>query len=361
MQYDRKTILGLKLKHSLQLRKLSRVEMLSRMQILRKVDPIVLDAYREREAEQLRTQEKDSPHGHPWHVSFHASQFPGDDPMACPRAALYQMMDFPAPEPIGRRVRVAGIIGKAMEIDIVDAWNRHGILLSAAPDEKVQTGFELPEAWLTCSVDAVIQPRNWNKPLPIEIKSAYKRDIDAMKVGKIGPKSNHVRQLKVQLAFVRAAQEKGEKWASLDLVTHGYVYYFSRDNPADTAEFRVDYDPRFFELGVARLKEWRSYFEEDFLPSINPSKKHPMGWKWSYPPCQFCDFKKTCKLDHEQNVQALSESVGIARAKLIRPDYDPDAALGRVKKRWNGDRRGDKITSGVSDGGTAAEGQGGGG
>lgn len=307
------------------------------MQLIRVVDPITRAAYKEREADQLRSQEKDSPHGNPWHVSFHASQFPGDDPMACPRQALYRMMDFPQTEPINRKVRVAGVVGKALEEDTADAYERYGILLSASPHAELQTGFEIPEAWLTGSVDAVIKPPTWNKPLPIEMKSAYQRNIDKMQIGALGPVAGHVKQLKTQLGLVRRAQERGEMWSGHDLTTHGFLYYFSRDDADQTAEFRVDYDRRFFELGLQRLKQWKAMFEEGMLPTINPSKKHPMGWKWSYPPCQWCPFKKTCKLDFEQNISDLTESVGIDRAKLVRPEYDSEAARKRVFDRWKDD------------------------
>lgn len=334
MIYDRKTTLGIKLRGAMTLNKLTRNELFSRLQLVRVVDPMVNAAYKEREMSVLKGQEDDSPHGHPWHVSFHASQFPGDDPMACPRQALYRMSDFPNAEPINRKVRVAGQIGKAIELDIVEAFERQGTLLSAGPREKIQTGFELPEAWLTCSVDLVMKPPTWNKPLPIEVKSAYKKEIDQMLTGKVGPRPNHARQAKVQVCFVRHEQEQGKIWANLDPVTHGYVFYFSRDDPSISAEFRVDYDRRFFETGIKRLKEWKKMFIDEDLPEVDPSKKHPMGWKWSYPPCQFCPFKKTCKLDFEQGVRKLNESVGIERAKLIRPQYDYTAARTRVFRRW---------------------------
>ena len=334
MKYDRVTLLGLKLRSHILLRKLTRAELFSRMQVIRKVDPWTRDAYRERQKDELIDQRNDSPHGHPWHVSFHASQFPGDDPMACPRQALYRMMDFPAAEPLSRKARVAGVVGKAIEHDIVHAYLCKGILLSNSPDDPIQTGFQFPEAWLTGSVDSVILPPNWNKPLPIEIKSAYADNIKLMQCGALGPVEAHVKQLKTQIAMVRHAQENGTMWSSFDPCDHGFLYYFSRDNADDTAEFRVDYDKQFFELGIERLKQWKAMFEEDFLPSVNPSKRHPMGWRWSYPPCQFCNFKKTCQLDHQQNITQLSESVGVERAKLIRPQYDLESARLRVLARW---------------------------
>lgn len=332
MIYDRKGVLSLQLRSAMALRKLSRQEFFTRLQIIRTIEPITQKAYREVEEDKWRNQADNSPHGHPWHVSFHASQFPGDDPMACPRQALYQMMDFPPAEPFNRRARTVMAAGKAIEVELVKTWHEAGILLSASPDAEIQTGFELPEVWLTGSVDAIIKPPNWNKPVPVEIKSKYQKVIDEMLVGARGPDPAHVSQIKVQLALTRMFQ--GEMWPGLDPVTHGYIYYLSRDNPANTAEFRVDYDERFFEMGIERLKRWKAYFEEDHLPVIKPSKKHPMGWRWSYPPCQWCNFKKTCQLDFQAGEQQLSNSVGVNRAKLVRPSYDPEVARKRVFKRW---------------------------
>lgn len=345
MNYDRKTVLSLKLRSKIQLRKLSRKEFLTRLQVVRTLDPITEKVWKEVEEERYRTQSDDAPHGNPWHVSFHASQFPGDDPKACPRQALYQMMDFPRGV-FSRRSRSVMSAGKAAEVELVRTYHEAGILLSAPPDDEVQTGFKVDEAWLTGSVDCIIKPPNWNKPLPIEIKTKYDEQIDKMRVGAVGPDESHVKQLKVQLALVRLEQEK--LWPGLDPVTHGFIYYMSRDMPSKTAEFRVDLDEDFFKVGVNRLKQWRGYFEEDVLPEENPGKRdskfgHPMGWKWSYLPCAWCPFKKTCQLDFREGTTTLSESVGIERAKLVREDYDPESAKLRVKAMWS-PKKGDKIS-----------------
>lgn len=332
--YDRKTILSLKLRSSTQLQKLSRAEFFSRTQVTRTLEPVIQRAYQDVERQRLADSAGDSPHGSPWHTSFHASQFPGDDPKACSRQSLYRMMDFPG-DLFSRRSRVLMAQGKAIEEDLVQTFAEHGQLLSAPPDAPVQTGFTYPEAWLTGSVDCVIRSRN--RPLPIEIKTKDRETVEAMQAGR-GPDDGHVFQLKVQLALVRIFQD--ELWPGLDPVTHGFVYYVSRGDKKGeqqvlTAEFRVDLDQRFFEIGVERLKQWRSYFLEDVLPEENPDKRHPMGWKWSYLPCQWCNFKKTCKLDFQERVTTLSESRGIGRARLVRPEYDPDAARLRVLNRWN--------------------------
>lgn len=342
MIYDRQTILGLQFNGITNLSKLTRAEFFTRLQLIRTIEPIVDQAFRISEGEILRDQLDDDPHGRPWHVSFHASQFPGNNPMACSRQSLYRMMDFPPSEPTSRKLRQTGDSGKAFETTLVDAWHRAKMLLSSADPEN-QTGFELADAWLTGSVDAVIaipgRGKPW-RPVPVETKERSAQVISEMKLGR-GPFPEHVIQVKVEIAFTRLYQELG-LWLPLDEFdpcTHGYIYYGSRDNPLETAEFRVDYDPKFFHAGVEKLKRWRAYFEEDLLPEDNPGKRstifgHPHGWRWSKAPCQWCNFKKTCQLDFRESVTQLSDSNGVNRARRIRPDYDPQAARQRVCDHW---------------------------
>lgn len=294
-------------------------------------------SYRVSEEKILREHLDDDPHGHLWHVSFHGSQFPGDDPMACARKSLYRMMDFPPSEPTSRMLRQTASAGKAFEADLVAAWHNAGLLISSNDPEN-QTGFELAEAWLTSSVDAVILMPGIFEPVPIEIKQRKASVIEEMKHGR-GPFPEHVSQIKVQIAFIWLYQELGLWLKDVNRITHGILYYGSRDFPLDTAEFRVDYDPRFFEVGIETLKRWRVYFEEDMLPELNPGKRsskfgHPNGWKWSYPPCQWCEFKKTCQLDFREGNTQLSNSIGINRARLVRKDYDAESARLRVRARW---------------------------
>jgi hypothetical protein len=321
-----------------QLKKLTRAELFTRMQLIRTVEPTVEQAFRISEEKILREQLDNEPHGQPWHVSFHASQFPGDNPMACPRQSLYRMMDFPEPEPMSRMLRQTANSGKDTESTLVAAWHLAGMLLSS-PDPDKQTGFELPDAWLTGSVDAVIQPPGWNKPLPVEVKERKAEVLAQMQAGR-GPFPEHVSQIKVQIAFIRMFQTSYGLWPDFELCTHGVIYYVSRDNPLVTAEFRVDYDENFFVKGVETLKRWRVFFEEDMLPELNPGKRtsrfgHPNGWKWSYQPCQWCQFKKTCQLDFRDGTTQLSESNGVNRARLVRKNYDVETARLRVRARWH--------------------------
>lgn len=353
MSYSQADILALKVRSAAYLSKLSRREFFTRVQAVRELDPITDWAYKH--VEQIRHEQQldDNPHGDAWHVSFHASKFPGDDPLACPRASLYSLMDFAREAgdrkartlPFDRASRTIMAAGKAIELELVQTYSDAGILLSAKPDEKIQTGFIEKIAWLTGSVDCVIQWPNTSLVVPIEIKSKYQKAIDEMKTGKRGPDIAHVFQLKTQLAMIYRTMEAGEIWEQqdLDLPTHGYIYYLSRDKPSDTAEFRVDLDLKFYDEGIAKLKEWKQLFLDGILPEFPKGKRttnfgHPMGekgFKWSQLPCQWCDYKKTCQLDFRQSITSLEESVGVSRTQAVRKTYDPKVAIAAVKARWS--------------------------
>lgn len=348
MSYSTRDILSLKVRSAAYLQKLSRSELLTRMQILRPLDDLTNHVWKAVEEKRWREQSDDSPHGDPWHVSFHASKFPGDNPGACPRAALYGLMDFVREAgdrkarnvPFDRAGRTIMSAGKAIEVELVQTYADAEILLSAKPTDKIQTGFEWADAWLTGSVDCVI---SWHgMAMPIEIKTKYQTVIDDMKLGKRGPDLAHIFQLKTQLALVYFAMKSGKIWKGYEPPKYGYIYYLSRDRPSDTAEFRVDLDLKFFHEGVARLKQWKQFFLDDVLPEEPKGKRttnfgHPMGdagFKWSQLPCQWCDFKKTCQLDFRQSTTKLSESVGIDRTRVQRKEYDPEEARKRVIERW---------------------------
>jgi hypothetical protein len=81
----------------------SQREFLSRLGVVRLVDPITEDAYKHVAHHRWENDLDSSPHGQPWHTSFHASEFPGDDPKACARKALYGLMGLPAGQPIEPR------------------------------------------------------------------------------------------------------------------------------------------------------------------------------------------------------------------------------------------------------------------
>jgi len=168
--------------------------------------------------------------------------------------------------------------------------------------------------------------------------SKWQRVIDRMKIGAVGPDIKHISQLKVQIAAVRITQD--QLWPGMAKCPGGFLYYASRDNPSDTAEFYVQYDQNFWEKGLAQLAEWRELFLQDKLPGDNDHKTHPFGWKWSYTPCLHCDFKKeVCKPDYKDKVEVLSESNGVRFAKMVygQEEYDPEAARAAVLDQWDED------------------------
>jgi hypothetical protein len=338
LSYDPGDIAALHLRSAVKLRRITRKEFLSRLQLTRELEPIVTRAWKE--VEQKRAEGENEGHGEHWHTSFHGSQFPGDRARACPREAMYRMMDF-AREPFSRKGRTVMDIGKAMEVTLVEIFHEAGMLLSAPPDAEVQTRYEDPEHWMTATTDAIILPPRWNQPLPIEVKSKDLETIQKMLVGAVGPDDAHVRQCKVEIAITRIMQR--ELWPGLDLADHGVIYYMSRgDKKGDpkiyTAEFRVDYDETFWLEGLKRLKEWREMFLKGELPQTNENVEkryaHPFGWKWGEQPCVWCDFGKECRIDTKALTTDLLQSAGIERTKKVRPDYDPQVVIQRVKDRW---------------------------
>src|SRR5947209_229750 len=112
MIYSRTNILGLQLQQMMKRESLTRGEFFTRLQVIRTLEPVVDWSFRVSEEKILRERLDDSPHGDLWHRSFHASQFPGNNPMACPRESLYRMMDFPASVPTPRHLRQTGDAGK---------------------------------------------------------------------------------------------------------------------------------------------------------------------------------------------------------------------------------------------------------
>lgn len=341
MSYERSEILALRLRASTGLKRMTRKELFSRLQLVQTIEPIVEEAYDKVLRREWREKLNDSPHGHPWHVSFHASQFPGDNPMACARQAMYRMMDLPSEGPASRWLHLTAEMGKAFEVDLVDKLHKRGILISAPPTAEVQTGFEIPEVWLTGSVDSAIALRR--RATPVEIKTKHEGVLEKMRAGMVGPDDSHIKQLKTQMGLIRHAQEAGQIWTDLKHCQDGYIYYGPRDSKFDpmmggrlkTAEFYFQYDRIWFDTGIEVLKSWVRNFEEEVLVVDNPSKRHPLGWRWSYPPCQHCSYKKICQADHKAGVDDLSESTGIETAKAINPDYSYEDARKRVKKRWS--------------------------
>lgn len=316
---------------------LSLRDLYSTLNLLPKVvEPLTNRAYEELERKAWVEDHDRSPHGKPWHTSFHASRFPMDE-NACPRAAQYELMDLPPPGPTARKLRGQAESGKFIENELVRRWHEMGWLLSPPPTDPYQLGLEDPEIWLTCSFDSVMLPPGWNKPFPVEVKSKALDKVREMIQGTRGPDPKHEAQIKVQIGFLYLNTKK--LWPHLEPCVDGALYYVARDDPSITKEFRIKLDPEFMENGAKILTEWKTLFENEELPHYS-DKKHPLGedWRWSEPPCKWCPFKKhVCKPDWEDKITKLEDSNGIEYAKTIRPSYDYTETRNRVLNRWNED------------------------
>lgn len=332
---------------------LSRREMYSRLQMLRLLEPLTEHALVDRELKAWRgdlEELDDEPHGRKWHTSFHASSFPGDD-KGCPRKALYTMMNVPHQKPFGPNLRLTAETGKAVEDQIVWAFHSYGILLSPPPSSPIQMGFIDPASWLTGNCDAVIKHPRLKRPHIVECKQKYDEVLDRMRVGLEGPDPKHIIQLKTYISFFNLLSK--HLWPDLPELRDGTIYYISRNKPRKTAEFFIELDEEFREAGREKLAEWKDWFEKDILPSqlagVIPKDKnakgewvnsgrHPLGkvWKWTELPCKWCDYKKICKADFENNVTELSETQGVAHAREIRGSYDADDVREAVFDAWEG-------------------------
>jgi hypothetical protein len=380
---------------------LSRGEFFARIGLLREIDPLVDLSFRFEEQRNAGKSDRGAAAEHDWHVSFHGSQFPGDDPKACGRQSLYRMIDMPRSTGSylfsHRKLTQVADAGKDIENRLVMRWHNAGFLLSPAPVDpfgrpQLQQHYEEPSVWLTSTVDSIVLWPRSVMPVVAEVKTKYADVIRDMKRLIHGPDEKHIRQLKTQIAMVHAdmtenprtvlrchntdrmaipilmtPQEYGEGYK--DAVPHtkvaiwcpqhrtteclyeselvppeyGFLYYVSRDNPIDTHEFYFEYDPKFYEAGLERLRDWRQHFINDELPQTNFKDKryaHPFGWKWGEQPCEWCDFGNECRVDMRKSLEEgrslkLSESEAILEAQAIRPDYNFDLVRAAVFKRWD--------------------------
>lgn len=364
---------------------MTRREFYSRIGLLHDVDGLTQSAYDFLAAKRQLMPDIGAAHEAPWYVSFHGSQFPGDNDHACPRKALYRMIDVPRPI-APRWLQQVADAGKDIEDRIVQVWHDAGYLLSNPPydyagNKNKQTQFEDPEHWLTSTVDAITLFPSSNAGRVVELKSKYASDVEEMLRLYRGPDPVHVFQCKCQIGFayemgpqrVQRCYNSGRlaiaigkrnnklvkvcpehmharclRTETLNPVRSGTLYYISRDHPADTWEFYFDYDPDFMAAGRAQLKLWRAAFEKGILPQTNFSDKrfsHPFGWTWTRSqkdpksPCEYCDYGDICRDDHRLAIKKgepikLSESTAIEIAQEVRQDYDLDLIREAVFERW---------------------------
>jgi hypothetical protein len=361
---------------------LTRREFMSRVGVLREIEPITQAAYDFQIWLDQQTPDQGVGHTDPWHLSFHGSQFPGDDPYACPRKALYRMIDIPRVPPKRWLVQIADA-GKDIENRLVMAWYNAGYLLSPPPFDYLgrpakQMQFQDESVWLTSTVDSlVVHPRS-NRPTPVEVKSKYAADIEEMLRLCRGPDPQHIKQLKCQIGMTHEVGQwpvercynsgrlaiqighvgNGKSVAVcpehrtdkclrpevLEPVEYGFLYYVSRDDPCDTWEFVYEYDPEFMEQGRRWLRLYREAFKQGILPQTNFEDKrfaHPFGWQWTKDeyPCKWCDYGDVCREDNKAAIAkgepiALADSCAIELVKEVRPDYDLDLVRAAVEQRW---------------------------
>jgi hypothetical protein len=291
-----------------------------RMGLLKVVDPTSDHAFAVAEAA-IREQHLDrAPHGYEWHTSFHASQFPGDYELACPRKALYRLMNVPSQEPLNRSGRLIMGVGSAIEQLYVDAWRRAGVLYLAGSGD-ADLDFTVPEVWLTGNPDAIVTPLDWmGEPHVVEVKGKDHDKIMDMRRGvTTEPAPEHARQTYAYIGLGRL---------KIPYLRSGSVFYASRQRPSITHEFFLEHDERFWSTGIDRLRDWKRMFIEDVLP---PRDKL---WRWTQGECQWCDFKRVCKEDVRRGVTSLTQSCATAYAKTIVPAYDADLTRTAVFDRW---------------------------
>jgi len=357
---------------------LSRVEAWSRWGLIREIEPLTQSAYEFFEWLQQRNSNIGESVEDDWHLSFHGSQFPGDNPYACPRKAIYQMMDIPR-MPFSRTSRAIMEAGKDIENRIVIKWYLAGYLLSAPPPPfgKYQTVYEDVDHMLTSTVDAIVVHPKQNFGKVVEVKTKYRDDIDKMLKLCKGPDPAHIGQLKCQIGL---AHEEGPKLVKrcyntgrlalthlddpicpqhfgMDCLReveiaspdYGFIKYVSRDKPDDTWEFMYEYDSNFMEVGRTQLSAWKDWWNAERLPQTGFSDKrfsHPFDWTWTKSkkcpdsPCQYCEYGDICREDHKLAVATgkpilLADSAGIGVANEIRPDYELNLVQMAVEKRWS--------------------------
>lgn len=211
-----------------EIKPLGRFEFLALNGLISLMEPDTEELMQSRARKQLVDDEYDSPHSRPWHVSFHASEMPGDSSSACERYFLYRLMNIPGADPMPPWVTTCGTLGKAGELDIADAWYREGKSFSVPeqptdrstlewmrhkglePEDLNQLGFASPEVWMTASTDLPVLKRGWCKPYIVEVKSKADEVLEEMlhgaraKDGSFrlrGPDPQHANQLRASIGL----------------------------------------------------------------------------------------------------------------------------------------------------------------
>lgn len=349
---------------------ISRLALWSEIAGISVVEPILFAAYEREGAREWHDGSGDSPHGAPWHTSFHASQFPGDDPMSCARFSVYGLMGLPGPEPIAPRLRAWFDLGKNLELDWVRRLAAEGTLLTndQTAGADVQTGFVDPVHWLTGASDAIILPAFWRKGHCGEVKTTSHEKVMAMRNNATATPYSHdkyVRQIKTYIGLAHEAPFTPtvtvckESWAitkaifpgskhrwcpihegvlckletfTLEPPDDGTLIYSSREEPLTTASYYITLDEEHMAAGREKLAAYRDAFIAGEIPQHPRHKERAM---WSVEPCKWCNFKASgCKADYLAKITTLADSSAIEMAKKVRPEYDYEKARAEVLRRW---------------------------
>jgi hypothetical protein len=343
---------------------MSRLEFWGTLGKVSVVEPTLLNAYSSEEDEIWRTGSEESPHGHPWHTSFHASEFPDIEGTTCNRAAVYKLLGPPEEKPITAHLRAWFDLGKNLELDWVRRFAYYGVLLSAdqTAGADVQTGFADRAHWLTGSSDAIILPPFWTRGHCTEIKTTSHEKVQAMLQGEPPPKSHgkYLRQTKAYIALAHEAPytptvmvcdksglmvipainrcREGHAGScqpriiTLEPPVDGTLIYSSREEPMTTVSFYVTYDPELMAAGRARIALMQEAFLRDEIPA-HPREQEKS--KWSVAPCEYCSLKKfVCKPDYTKKITKLSDSHLASFGRKIRPGFDIEERRQAVITRW---------------------------
>lgn len=306
--------------------RVSLMDVLRRLQVVRAIDAILEDQYRAEEEAKLAREKDENIRSETFHQSFHASSFPLAD-SACARKALYSMMALPADEPVSRYGRAIMESGEHIEDRIVARFRDAGVLLSRNDGPGKQTNFRHSDYWLTGFVDSII---NLNSAVHVvEIKSKKHAHVEEMRSGTRKWDEQHRGQAMTYIWFARMAHEV-MGWDKLGLTKckSASILYVSRDAPGYTAEFWIDWDEAEFNAALEKLRQWKQWFIDKYLP------KREKGLYWTKPPCQWCDFKGPCKEDDKSGCESLTESAAVERAKQVISNYDFDQVWEGVLSSW---------------------------
>jgi hypothetical protein len=349
---------------------LGRMELFARLGRIAVAETMLNQAVKAQAEREWRNRIDDSPHGGTWFSSMHVSSFPGDDPRACERQLLYEMMGFAHSEVLPQRVYSAGAMGIGIERWETDLFEFDGRLLSAGNSAKHGVGFEDADHWLTGSPDLVVLPKFWNRPLVIECKGDKLERVEEMRSFKRSYWPKHARQCRGYVGM--GARVSREIWPAAVVCRHtwrlalpgeepfieamicpdhgihsdtrclreielqpinsGVLLYSARDNPEVRASYYFEHDEQWFQQGLATLRRVQEHYVKDELPP------HPFGGKqWSAPPCNYCNHKRsTCKPDHQAGTTKLSESHGVEWSQEVFGHYNPQWIRQQVLERWRG-------------------------